>query len=59
MANDYQYLAESYRLVKAEHEATLFKRLLAEKLRSYRGITREELENICTMFGVTREGDSA
>ena len=49
----------TYRLVRAEHEATILKRLLAEKLRSYSGITREELENICTMLGVTREGDSA
>lgn len=40
------------------HEASILKRLLAEKLRSYSGITREELENICIMLGVTREDDS-
>ncbi len=44
--------------VEAKHEAMLLKRFLAEKLRSYSGITREELENICTTFGVSREDDS-
>ena len=54
MNNDSLYIAESYRLVKAEHEVTLLKRLLAEKLRSYSGITYSELETICTMLGITK-----
>ena len=58
MADNFLNLSEVERLMKAEHETTLLKRLLAEKLRSYSGIPREELENICTMLGVTREGDS-
>lgn len=58
MADNYLNLSEVERLMKAEHETILLKRLFAEKLRIYSGITREELENICTMLGVTREGGS-
>lgn len=47
--------ADFERLTKAEHEATLLKRLFAEKLKSYGGITRPELETICTMLGITKK----
>lgn len=52
MSNDLLYL------VQAEHELKLLKAFLANKLARYGGIKHEELENICTMFGITKEGAS-
>lgn len=46
-------------LVKEAHEAKLLKNFLAAKLTSYGGIKHDELETVCTMFGITKEGDSA
>lgn len=46
-------------LVKEAHEAKLLKNFLAAKLSSYGGIKHDELETVCTMFGIPKEGDSA
>ena len=45
-------------LVKEAHEAKLLKNFLAKKLSEYGGIKHEELKNICTMFGISENGDS-
>lgn len=36
------------------HELAMLKRLFKEKLNHYNGITHGELENICTMLGITK-----
>ena len=46
-------------LIKEAHEAKMLKQFLANKLSRYGGITHEELVNICVVFGITKEGDSA
>ncbi len=43
---------------RESHEASLLKRLFAEKLRCYSGITYDELKNICIMLGINKEGES-
>lgn len=42
-------------LIAEAHDAALLKRVLAEKLNRYSGISRDELELICAMFGIRRE----
>lgn len=49
---------ELYGLIKEAHEARLMKQLMKKKLAQYGGIKHDELENICIMFGITKEGDS-
>lgn len=45
-------------LVNQAHEATLLKRILADKLkRGYGGIQQSEVELICTMLGIEKEVD--
>ena len=51
-------LYELHQLAKEAHEAKLLKQFLAKKLSRYGGITHEELENLCAVFGITKEGDS-
>ena len=45
-------------LIKDAHEAKLLKQLLAKKLAHYGGIKHEELEIICMMFNIPKEGDN-
>lgn len=42
-------------LISESHDAVLLKRLLGKKLNQYSGISRDELELICAMFGIFRE----
>lgn len=42
-------------LLNEAHDAALLKRILADKLNRYSHITYNELELICTMFGIQRE----
>lgn len=42
-------------LVNEAHDAALLKRILADKLKlGYGGIQQNELELICTMFGIQK-----
>lgn len=50
---------QAEQLIKEAHEAKMLKQFLAKKFSRYGGITHEELENLCTVFGITKEGDSA
>ena len=45
-------------LVKEAHEVKMLKQFLAKKLSRYGGITHEELENLCSVFGIAKEGDN-
>ena len=49
---------ELHSLIKEAHEAKLLKQLMAKKLAKYGGIKHDELENICMMFGINKEGGS-
>jgi hypothetical protein len=44
-----------FELINEAHDAALLKRILADRLNSYGGIKHDELELICTMFGIRRE----
>ena len=50
---------QAEQLIKEAHEAKMLKQFLANKLSRYGGIKHEELETVCSMFGITKEGDSA
>lgn len=50
--------SELFSLIKEAHETKLLKNFLAAKLTSYGGIKHEELENICIIFDITKEGES-
>jgi hypothetical protein len=42
-------------LMNEAHDSALLKRILADKLNRYGGITHSELALICTMFGIEKE----
>lgn len=42
-------------LLNEAHDAVLLKRILEKKLNGYGGIKHDELELICTMFGIRKE----
>jgi hypothetical protein len=58
-AHQYVFIQnEEYReLVKAKRDADCLKAILLQQKESYGGMKHEQLEMICTMFGLKEEGD--
>lgn len=46
-------------IIQEAHEAKILKQFLFKKLKGFGGISHNELEVICAMFGIREEGDSA